>query len=288
MIPPSFGYSAPRTLPEALQLMVQHGDAAKILAGGHSLLPMMKLRFAEPGHLIDINRIPELKGIREENGLIKIGAMTTENELIDSVLLQQKVPLLPEAARLIADPQVRNRGTIGGDIAHGDPGNDHPAISIALDATFILTGPRGQRNVAAANFFLGTYMTDMQSDEILTSIHVKPFSTNKTGSAYCKLKRKTGDFATAGAAVVLEISAGVVSLARIALTNVAPTALNAKAAAAALVGKPLTDASIKAAVDAAMAICDPAEDLRGDIEYKTAMAGEMTKRAIRLAASRCK
>lgn len=287
MIPPSFGYSAPRTLPEALKLLVQHGDDAKIFAGGHSLLPMMKLRFAEPGHLIDINRIPELKGIREEGGLIKIGAMVTENELIDSVLLQQKVPLLPEAARLIADPQVRNRGTIGGDIAHGDPGNDHPAITIALDATFILTGPKGQRSVAAANFFLGTYMTDMQADEILTEIHVKP-SSAKTGSAYCKLKRKTGDFATAAAAVVLEMSGGVVSSARIALTNVAPTALDAKAAAAALVGKPLTDATIKAAVEAAMAICDPAEDLRGDVEYKTAMAGEMTKRAIRLAASRCK
>lgn len=210
MIPPSFGYSAPRTLPEALKLLVQHGDDAKIFAGGHSLLPMMKLRFAEPGHLIDINRIPELKGIREEGGLIKIGAMVTENELIDSVLLQQKVPLLPEAARLIADPQVRNRGTIGGDIAHGDPGNDHPAITIALDATFILTGPKGQRSVAAANFFLGTYMTDMQADEILTEIHVKP-SSAKTGSAYCKLKRKTGDFATAAAAVVLEMSGGVVS-----------------------------------------------------------------------------
>lgn len=287
MIPPSFGYSAPRTLPEALKLLVEHGDEAKIFAGGHSLLPMMKLRFAEPGHLIDINRIPELKGIREEGGLIKIGAMTTESEIVDSLLLQEKLPLLPEAARQIADPQIRNRGTIGGDIAHGDPGNDHPAIAIALDATFVLAGPKGQRNVAAADFFLGTYMTDMQADEILTEIHVKP-STAKTVSAYCKLKRKTGDFATAGAAVVLEMSGGVVSSARIALTNVAPTALDAKAAAAALVGKPLTEATIKAAADAAMAICDPAEDLRGDIEYKTAMAGEMTKRAIRLAASRCK
>lgn len=287
MIPPSFGYSAPRTLPEALKLLVQHGDDAKIFAGGHSLLPMMKLRFAEPGHLIDINRIPELKGIREEGGLIKIGAMTTENELIDSALLQQKVPLLPEAARQIADPQVRNRGTLGGDIAHGDPGNDHPAIVIALNATLILAGPKGQRSVAAAKFFHGTYMTDMQADEILTEIHVKPFSA-KTGSAYCKLKRKTGDWATAAAAVVLEMSGGVVSSARIALTNVAATALDAQAAAAAIVGKPLSEATIKAAADAAMAICDPAEDLRGDIAYKTAMTGEMTRRAIRLAASRCK
>jgi carbon-monoxide dehydrogenase medium subunit len=286
MIPPSFGYSAPRSLPEALQLLAKHGDDAKIFAGGHSLLPMMKLRFAEPGHLIDINRIAELKGIREEGGLIKIGAMTTENELIDSALLQQKLPLLPEAARQIADPQVRNRGTIGGDIAHGDPGNDHPAIAIALDAIFIVTGPNGKRSVAATDFFHGTYMTDLQADEILTEIHVKPFPA-KTGSAYCKLKRKTGDWATAAAAVVLQMSGDVVSSARIALTNVAPTALDATAAAAALIGKPLSDATIKAAAEAAMAICDPAEDLRGDVAYKTAMAGEMTKRAIRLAASRC-
>ena len=287
MIPPLFAYSAPRSLPEALKMLAQHGEDAKIFAGGHSLLPMMKLRFAEPGHLIDINRIPELKGIREEGGVIKIGAMTTEAELVESVLLQKKLPLLPEAARLIGDPQVRNRGTLGGDIAHGDPGNDHPAIAIALDASFILAGPKGTRSVAAANFFHGIYLTELRADEILTEIHIKPFSA-KTGSAYCKLKRKTGDWATAAAAVVLEMSGGVVSSARIALTNVAPTALDAKAAAAALVGKKLSEATIKAAADAVMAICDPAEDLRGDIAYKTAMAGEMTKRAIRLATSRCK
>ncbi len=286
MIPPPFAYSSPHSLPEALQLLAQHGDAAKIFAGGHSLLPMMKLRFAEPEHLIDLNCIAELKGIREEDGLIKIGAMTTERELIDSVLLQQKVPLLPEAARQIGDPQVRNRGTIGGDIAHGDPANDHPAIAIALDAMFIVAGPKGERGVAAADFFHGPYMTDLAADEILTAIHVRPFSAH-SGSAYCKLKRKTGDWATAAAAVVLELSNGVVAAARIALTNVAPTALDAQAAAAALIGKPLSEATINDAAAAAMAICDAAEDLRGDVAYKTAMAGEMTRRAIRLAASRC-
>jgi carbon-monoxide dehydrogenase medium subunit len=286
MIPPSFAYSAPRTLPEALSLLAQHGDNAKIIAGGHSLLPLMKLRFAEPGHLIDLNRITQLKGIREENGFIKIGAMTTENELIESAMLQRNVPLLAEVARQIGDPQVRNRGTIGGDIAHGDPGNDHPAVSIALNAIFLLSGPAGSRTVAAKDFFLGTFMTDMQPDEILSEIHVKPFEP-KTGYAYCKLKRKTGDWATAAAAIVLQISNGVVQSARIALTNVAPTALNATDAAAALIGKPLTGASISAAAEAAMSICDPAEDLRGSTDYKTAMAGEMTKRAIILAASRC-
>ena len=202
MIPPSFGYSAPRTLPEAVKLLVQHGDDAKIFAGGHSLLPMMKLRFALPGHLIDINRIPELKGIREEGGLIKIGAMTTENELIDSTLLQQKVPLLPEAARQIADPQVRNCGTIGGDIAHGDPGNDHPAIVIALDATLILTGPKGQRSVAGDEF-LPRHLHDRDAGRRDPHRDPRQPLSAKAGSAYCKLKRKTGDWATAAAAVVL-------------------------------------------------------------------------------------
>jgi len=287
MIPPSFGYSAPSSLPEALKLLAQHGDEAKILAGGHSLLPMMKFRFADPAHLIDLNRIAELKGIREEGGIIAIGAMTSESDLIDSRLLTQKLPLLAEAALQIADPQVRNRGTIGGDIAHGDPGNDHPAIALALDATFVLVGPKGERSVPASNFFHGTYMTELQADEILKEIRIKPFAA-KTGYAYSKLKRKTGDWASAAAAVVMTMSGETVSTIRIALTNLAPTAIRAEGAEAALLGKPLTDASIAAAATAAMVVCDPAEDLRGDVEYKTAMAGEMVKRAIRLAASRCR
>jgi len=287
VIPPSFDYHAPRTLPEAIKLLSDLGEDAKLLAGGHSLLPMMKLRFAQPGTLIDINRIPELRGIKEEGGQIRIGAMTTENELIESALLQQKLPLLPEAAQLIADPQVRNRGTIGGDIAHGDPGNDHPAISLALDATFVLQGPKGERQVKATEFFHGTYMTALAEDEILTAILVAPFAAG-TGYAYHKLKRKTGDWATAGAAVILRMKDGKVSEARIALTNVAPTALRATEAEAALVGKAIDAASLDAAAAAVRAICDPAEDLRGDVEYKTAMAGEMAKRAIQAAAARCK
>jgi carbon-monoxide dehydrogenase medium subunit len=287
VIPPAFAYHAPRTVPEAIQLLSTLGEDAKLLAGGHSLLPMMKLRFAQPGALIDINRIPELRGITEAGGLIRIGAMTTENELIASPLLQQKLPLLPEAALLIADPQVRNRGTIGGDIAHGDPGNDHPAISLALDATFVLQGPKGERQVKAEDFFLGTYMTALAEDEILTAILAAPLAAG-TGYAYQKLKRKTGDWATAGAAVVLNMSGGKVTQARIALTNVAPMALRVKGAEAALVGKTLDEAALNAAAAAVRTACDPAEDLRGDVEYKTAMAGEMAKRAIRAAAARCK
>lgn len=287
MIPPAFDYHAPRSVGEAITLLSTLGDDAKLLAGGHSLLPMMKLRFAQPGVLIDINRIPELRGITEVGGLIRIGAMTTENELIDSKLLQERLPLLPEAALLIADPQVRNRGTIGGDIAHGDPGNDHPAIAMALEATFVLQGPKGERQVKAVDFFHGTYMTALAENEILTAILVAPFAAG-TGYAYQKLKRKTGDWATAGAAVVLTMAGGVVKQARIGLTNVAPTALRATAAEAALVGQPVNDATLDAVAAAVRAVCEPAEDLRGDIEYKTAMAAEMTKRAIRTAAARCR
>ena len=286
MIPPAFEYHAPRSVGEAISLLSSLGDDAKLLAGGHSLLPMMKLRFAQPGALIDINRIPELRGIREEGGLIRIGAMTTESELIASKLLQERLPLLPEAAKLIADPQVRNRGTIGGDIAHGDPGNDHPAIAMTLDATFVLQGPKGERQVKAVDFFQGTYMTALAENEILTAILVAPFQSG-TGYAYQKLKRKTGDWATAGAAVVLRMAGGLVTQISIGLTNVAPTALRAREAEAALMGKPLDDATLALAVQAVRAVCEPAEDLRGDIEYKTAMAGEMVKRAIRAAAARC-
>ncbi|WP_439609344.1 FAD binding domain-containing protein [Hydrogenophaga sp.] len=286
MIPPRFEYHAPKSVGEAVALLGQLGSDAKLLAGGHSLLPMMKLRFAEPAHLIDINRIPELRGIREAGNTVVIGAMTTENELINSPIVQAKLPLLAEAAKQIADPQVRNRGTIGGDIAHGDPGNDHPALSIAIEASFVLEGPNGRRTVAADGFFLGTYMTLLEENEVMVEIHAPAFA-HGTGYSYQKLKRKTGDWATAGCAVVMRKSGNTVSHVRIALTNVAPTALRAEAAEATLLGKAFTSETVQAAANAAIAICEPAEDLRGDIEYKTAMAGEMVKRALAKAWARC-
>jgi len=285
MIPPSFQYHAPGSVDDAVALLNELGDEAKILAGGHSLLPMMKLRFAEPEHLVDINNIESLKGIREENGEIVIGAMTSETALINSALLQEKCPLLPEAAGMIADPQVRNRGTIGGDIAHGDPGNDHPALMMALDASFTLVGPNGSRQVAANDFYLGTFYTVLAADEILTEIHLAPLSPN-TGTSYHKLKRKTGDFATAAAAVVIELSGETCQRARIALTNLGPTALRASDAEAVLTGQVITEELIEQAAQKAMAICDPVEDQRGDVEYKTHMGGEMTRRAIRTALKR--
>jgi carbon-monoxide dehydrogenase medium subunit len=287
MIPHEFDYHAPATLPDALGMLAQFGEDAKLLAGGHSLLPMMKMRFARPGHLIDLGKIKELQGVREEGGTIRIGAMTTENELIWSKLLQEKCPLLVEGARQISDPQVRYRGTIGGDIAHGDPGNDHPALMLALGASFVLRSKSGERTVAADGFFVGTYDTQMKPDEIMTEIRI-PVPAARSGYCYAKLKRKVGDFATAAAAVTLRMKGDAVDAVAIALTNVAPTPLKAKAAEDALRGKALTDAAMAAAAELAMKICDPAADQRGDVEYKRAMAGEMTQRALRTARSRCR
>ena len=285
MIPRPFDYHVPRSVPEAVALLDQFGDTAKLLAGGHSLLPMMKLRFAEPDHLIDLGKLPELKGIREVGDEIRIGAMTTENELIWSPLLQSRCPLIVEGARLISDPQVRYRGTLGGDISHGDPGNDHPALMIALDASFVLASAKGERVLPADGFFIGTYMTQLEPGEIMTEIRI-PLPAAGTGYCYAKLKRKTGDFATAAAAVTLRMDGATVADVRIALTNVADTAIRATAAEQSLQGKPFDEQAVAEAARLAMSICTPVADLRGDAEYKTAMAGEMTRRALKTAYSR--
>ena len=285
MIPPAFDYHAPRSLGEALSLLSDLGSEAKLLAGGHSLLPMMKLRFAQPAHLIDLTRIADLRGIREQGGNLVIGAMTTEAELLASAIVRGKVPLLAEGAASIADPQVRYKGTIGGDISHGDPGNDHPALMLALDATFVLTGPKGKRSVKADGYFLGLYATQLAPDEILTEIRI-PIPVAGSGWSYQKLKRKTGDFATAATAVLLQMKSTSVARVAIALTNAGPTALRAKAAEGALIGKPINEASLRDAARLAMSICAPTPDQRGDAAYKTAMCGEMTRRALQAAAAR--
>jgi len=285
MIPRQFEYHSPQTLSEAIALLKEYGDAAKPLAGGHSLLPMMKMRFAAPEHLVDLGNLSDLKGIREEGRELRIGAMTTENELIWSTLVQEKCPLLVEGARLIADPQVRYKGTIGGDIAHGDPGNDHPALMLALGASFVIQGGGGERVVAADEFFIDTYMTALNADDLLTEIRV-PIPAAGTGWCYAKLKRKTGDFATAAAAVLLRMKGDKVDDVAIALTNAGATALKAGDAEDSLRGNKLDDAAIDEAARLAMSICDPAEDQRGNVEYKIAMSGEMTRRALRTAHSR--
>ncbi len=285
MIPRQFSYHSPDSLGGVIALLSELGDQAKLLAGGHSLLPMMKLRFAAPEHLIDLKRVKELKGIALVGEAIRIGATTTENEIIFSSLLKEKLPLLVEVAGLIADPQVRYRGTIGGDISHGDPGNDHPAVMLALGASFGLAGPGGTRIVPASEFFFGTYMTALNADEVMTHIDI-PLPAPGSAGAYAKLKRKTGDFATAAACVVVRLERGVCASASIALTNVAPTAIKADDAASFLLGKPLDDAAIVGAAERAMAVCEPAADLRGDEDYKRAMAGQMVERALRLARER--
>lgn len=286
MIPAPFEYDAPATLDEAIALLEKHGDEAKILAGGHSLIPMMKLRFASPEHLIDINNIPGLSYIKEEDGYLKIGAMTRESELEESELIRSTYPIFTDASKLIADPQVRNMGTIGGNIAHGDAANDHPAVMLALRAEVIATGPGGKRAIPIDEFFFGFYMTALQPNEILTEIRIPSLSAG-SGTAYHKLERKVGDYATAGVAVNISVDAdGVCQSAGIGLTNVNATPLRAARSEEALIGKKLTEETIAAAAQAASEDCNPSADLRGDVEYKRSMVRVLVKRMINKAMDR--
>ena len=279
MPPGSFEYHRPNTIGEALALLGRFGDEGKVLAGGHSLVPVMKLRLAEPAHLIDINAIGDLRGIREDGDVIVIGAGTTQAEILASDLLAEKCRILSEAAALIADPQVRNCGTIGGNCANGDPGNDDPAIMMVLDATYVLQNEGGNRQVAARGFYEGIYTTALAEDELLTEIRI-PTPKAGVGMSYQKIKRKVGDYAIAAAAVTLSMSGGRCNDAAIALTNVGDTAILATAAADAIKNTSVDTSAIEAAAAAAMAAASPVEDLRGTVEYRTAMAGEMTRRAI--------
>lgn len=287
MIPASFDYSAPATIDEALALLRQHGDEAKILAGGHSLIPMMKLRFASPTHLIDINNIPGLSYIKEEGGALKIGAMTRESEVEHSDLIKDKYHIFIDATKLIADPQVRNMGTLGGNLAHGDAANDHPAVMIALDAQVEITGEEGKRTVGIDDFFMGFYMTAIQENELLTEIQI-PVREGRQGGAYHKVERKVGDYATVGVAVQLGLDAdGTCNYAGIGLTNVNSTPLRATRSQEALVGTKLTDDDIAKAALYASEDCNPSADLRGDEEYKRHLVKVVTGRMIRKAMSRC-
>jgi len=285
VIPGSFEYHRPASLDEAVSLLGQFGDEGRVLAGGHSLIPMMKLRFAEPAHLIDINGIDELRRIEEAGGELRIGAAVTQVEAMASELLAAKCPIIGEAAAVISDPQVRNCGTIGGNVANGDPGNDLPAVMMALGAKFLLRGPKGEREVQATEFYRGTFDTARRDDELLVEIRI-PTPAAGHGWGYRKLKRKVGDYATAAAAVVLTLKGGTCEHAAIALTNVGPAAINATKAAAALMGKKLDQAAIDAAGARAAEVADPVADMHGPVEYRKQMAGEMTRRAVRAAADR--
>jgi len=286
MIPPAFEYLRPKTLPEAVAMLQQHGDDAKILSGGQSLIPMMKLRLARPSHLIDINRVTGLSYIKEEGGFLKIGGLTREADLEASDLIRKKYPLLLDTATVIADPQVRNMATVGGNLAHGDPANDHPATMMALRAQVVVTGAKGERVIPIDDFFVTLFTTALQHDEILTEIRV-PVPPPKSSGAYFKLERKVGDFATAATAVQFTLDdKGTVQQIGIGLTNAGPTPIRAKSAEDALRGKKPDAALISQASQLAMDAADPSADLRGPAEYKKGLIKELTKRALTRALER--
>jgi aerobic carbon-monoxide dehydrogenase medium subunit len=285
MIPGPFGYHRPESVGDAIKLLASLGEEARPLAGGHSLIPMMKLRLATPGHLVDLHDVAGLKGIRRDGNKVVIGAMTTQHELIASDEIKASLPILQEAAALIADPQVRYRGTIGGNVANGDPGNDMPALMLTLGAAYGLEGPNGAREVMASDFYQGAYFTALEPGEILTSVTI-PLPAAGHGYAYEKLKRKVGDYATAAAAVVLTMSGGKVASCAIGLTNLHETPLLASDAAKAVIGTSLDAASLKRAAAAAEAIMAPAADARGPVEYRKHVGGIMVIRALQRAAGR--
>jgi len=285
VIPGSFAYHRPTSVKEAVGLLAQWGDDGRALAGGHSLIPMMKLRLAMPAHLVDLAGITELKGIRVEGNDVVIGAMVTQHELVGSELLSGKVPLLRETSLQVADPQVRYVGTIGGNVANGDPGNDMPAVMMCLGATYHVIGQGGERRIAARDFYQGAYFTALETGNVLTAVRI-PMPPAGHGHVYEKLKRKIGDYATAAAAVVLTLSGGKVATCSIGLTNVAETPLWAEEAAKILVGSSLDAATVKKAVAAAEAITAPASDARGPAQYRTKMAGVMLARALERAKAR--
>jgi carbon-monoxide dehydrogenase medium subunit len=287
MIPGSFSYHRPNSIADALKLLADLGDEARPLAGGHSLVPMMKLRLATPEHLVDLHGIATLKGIRRDGGTVVIGAMTTQHELLASEEIGKSLPILHETALLIADPQVRYMGTLGGNVANGDPGNDMPALMMTLGASYRLEGKAGSRDIAAPDFYQGAYFTALEPGEILTAISI-PVPSAGHGYAYEKLKRKVGDYATAAAAVVLTMAGGKVATCSIGLTNLHETPLLAADAAKAVIGSSLDDATLKKAAAAAEAIMSPAADARGPVEYRKHVGGIMVARALTRAAGRAK
>lgn len=285
MIPPAFDYHAPATLPDALALLGRFGEEAKILSGGQSLLPLLKLRFARPAHVVDIGRIAGLDYLKEEGGFLKIGALVRESDLEASPLIQSKYAILADTVAVIADPIVRNLATVAGNLAHGDPANDHPATMLALGAEVVVTGPKGTRTVPVTKFFTGVFTTALEPTEVLTEIRV-PVPPPSSGGAYVKLERKVGDFATAGAAAYLVLKAGVIERAGVGLTNAGPVPIKATDAEQYLVGKKPDDTVFAEASRRAAAATSPTADRRGAVDYKKEMARVLVARALQKAAAR--
>lgn len=285
MIPAAFDYHRPDSVAAATRLMAELGEDARVLAGGHSLIPMMKLRMATPAHLIDLQGVAELRGVSVEGGRVRIGAMTTQAQVIAHEGLAKAAPILREAALQIADPQVRNLGTVGGNVANGDPGNDWPALMQCLDAAFTLAGPSGTRTVQARGFYLGAYDTQRAEDELLTAVEFAVPEAG-TGWAYEKQKRKIGDYATAAAAVLIVRAGGRCRTASVTFTNLAGAPVWSAAAGAALAGSDLGEAAVSAAVATMQADIEPVADNRGPVEFKRHVAGAVLRRAVARAASR--
>jgi carbon-monoxide dehydrogenase medium subunit len=281
MIPDRFDYHAASSLSEAVELLERYGPEAKVLSGGQSLLPLLKLRLGHAAHLVDISRLAELDYIKEEGGYLKIGAATREVELERSDLVRTKYPILLDTTVVIADPLVRNRATVGGNLAHGDPGNDHPATMLALGALVVATGPAGQRIIPIERFFTGIFTTALAANEILTEIRI-PIPPDRSGGAYVKLERKVGDYATAAAAVQVTLGpAGQVERVGIGLTNLGPTPIKAVEAERYLGGRAAGDATIAEAARLAADATSPSADRRGDVDYKRDMARVLTARALK-------
>jgi aerobic carbon-monoxide dehydrogenase medium subunit len=285
MIPASFDYHAPKTLDEAVALLARLGDTAKILAGGQSLIPAMRFRLASPEVLVDINRIRDLGYIEERGDHLAIGALAREQALEVSPVIAKSYPLLLDTAKVIADPLVRNKATVGGNLAHADPANDHPATMLAYGAQVIARGATGTRTIAIDDLFVGLFETSLAPGEILTEIRI-PKPAPGSGGAYHKIERKVGDYAVAAVAVQLQLAGGAIQTIRIGLTNVSPIPMRAKAAEAALVGAQLTDDLLERAGAAAAAECEPSADLRGQIDYKRDLVRVLTKRTVRRAIER--
>ncbi|MFT3697029.1 MAG: xanthine dehydrogenase family protein subunit M [Kofleriaceae bacterium] len=287
MIPGSFDYHQPKTVDEAIALLAELGESAKILAGGQSLIPAMRFRLASPEILVDINRIDGLSYVEERGGYLAIGAMTREHVLEDMPGIPQMYPLLADTAKVIADPVVRNRATVGGNLAHADPANDHPATMLAYNAQVVAKGPKGERIIPIDDFFVGLFESALQHGEILTEIRIPKPGPGSTG-AYTKIERKVGDYAVGAVAVQATITAGKITAIRIGLTNVSPVPMRAKAAEQLLLNTTGDDATLEAAGQAAAAECEPAADLRGQEDYKRDLVRVLVKRTVRRALERSK
>jgi aerobic carbon-monoxide dehydrogenase medium subunit len=286
MIPASFQYHAPDSIAEATAVLARYGDAAKILAGGQSLIPLMKLRLATPEHVVDINRVPGLGYVREDGGVLRIGALAREADLDGSDLIRSRYPILYDATRVIADPLVRNLATVCGNLAHADPANDHPAVMLALGAEVVAAGSQGERRIPVSEFFSGPFATALASGEILTEVRI-PVPPPRSGGAYLKLERKVGDFATAGVAVYLTLGpTGTCDRVGIGLTNVGPTPIKVERAARFLQGKRVDEGAITQAARLAAEECEPTSDYRGPAEYKQDLVRVLTARALRKALAR--